>query len=54
MGKLYDYALTTLPESLDEAISKPVKDLFETYRQSVIRQAGQSGTLRFSVRFEVS
>ena len=38
-------ALTTLPESLDEAISKPVKDLFETYRQSVIRQAGQSGTL---------
>ena len=45
MGKLYDYALTTLPESLDEAISKPVKDLFETYRQSVIRQAGQSGTL---------
>jgi hypothetical protein len=45
MGKLYDYALTTLPESLDEAISKPVKDLYETYRQSVVRQAGQSGSL---------
>jgi hypothetical protein len=45
MGKLYDYALTTLPESLDEAIGKPVKDLFETYRQSIIRQTGQSETL---------
>ena len=45
MGKLYDYALTTLPESLDEAISKPVKDLFKTYRQSIIGQAGQSEAL---------
>jgi len=45
MGKLYGYVLTTLPESLDEAISKPVKDLYETYRRSVIRQAGQSGNL---------
>ena len=45
MGKLYDYVLTTLPESLDEAISKPVQNLYEIYRQSVIRQAGQPGTL---------
>jgi hypothetical protein len=45
MGKLYNYVLTTLPESLDEAISKPVKNLYEVYRQSVIRQAGQAGTL---------
>ena len=41
MGKLYDYVLTTLPESLDEAISEPVQNLYEIYRQSVIRQAGQ-------------
>ena len=45
MGKLYDYALTTLPESLDSAIGKPVREMFETYRQSVMRQAGQSGTV---------
>ena len=45
MGKLYDYVLTMVPESLDEAISKPVRDSYETYHQSVIRQAGQPGTL---------
>ena len=45
MGKLYDYALTTIPESLDEAISKQVKDLYESYRQSVIGQAGQSASI---------
>jgi len=45
MGKLYEYVLTTVPESLDKAIGQPVKDLYDTYRQSVIVQAGQSGSL---------
>ena len=45
MGKLYDYVLTIVPESLDEAISKPVMELYETYHQSVIRQAGLPVTL---------
>ena len=45
MGKMYEYALTTVPDSLDDAISKPVDAVYEAYHQSLVRQAGQSGTL---------
>lgn len=45
MGSLYDYVLKTLPASLDEAIGRPVKDMYGAYRQSVIQHAGESETL---------
>lgn len=45
MGQLYEYVLTTVPESLDKAISQPVRDLFDVYRQSAVVQAAQSASL---------
>jgi hypothetical protein len=45
MGKLYEYVLTTVPESLDAAIGQPVQEMFANYRQSVETQAAQSATL---------
>jgi hypothetical protein len=45
MGKMYEYALTTVPDSLDAAISEPVAALYETYHQSLARQTGGSRTL---------
>jgi hypothetical protein len=45
MGKLYDYVRTTVPDALDESISEPVRDLYQTYRENVIAQAGQPASL---------
>jgi hypothetical protein len=45
MGKLYEYVLTTVPESLDQAINQPVRDLFAVYRQSAVSQATQAASL---------
>ncbi|MGA7212767.1 MAG: hypothetical protein WBX20_01005 [Terrimicrobiaceae bacterium] len=45
MGKMYEYALTTVPDSLDDTISRPVDAVYDTYHQSLVRQAGQLGTL---------
>ena len=41
MGKLYEYVLTTIPESLDATISQPVREMFDTYRRSAVLQAAQ-------------
>ena len=41
MGKLYEYVLTTIPESLDATISQPVREMFDIYRRSVVLQAAQ-------------
>ena len=45
MGKLYEYVLTTVPESLDAAIGQPVREMFADYRQSVEAQEAHSATL---------
>jgi hypothetical protein len=45
MGKLYDYVRTTVPETLDEAFSKPVRDLYQTYRENVVARAGEPATI---------
>jgi hypothetical protein len=45
MGKLYEYVLTTIPESLDATISQPVRDSFEVYRRSAALQAAQAPNL---------
>ena len=41
MGKLYEYVLTTIPESLDATISQPVREMFDIYRRSAVLQAAQ-------------
>ena len=45
MGKLYEYVLTTIPESLDATISQPVREMFDTYRRSAVLQAAQLADL---------
>jgi hypothetical protein len=45
MGKLYEYVLTTIPESLDATISQPVREMFAAYRQSTVLQTAQSANL---------
>jgi hypothetical protein len=45
MGKLYEYVLTTIPESLDATISQPVREMFDIYRRSAVLQAAQSADL---------
>ena len=45
MGKLYEYALETLPANLDQAISEPVKHLYEDYRRGVSEQTGRDVNL---------
>jgi hypothetical protein len=45
MGKLYDYVRTTVPDTLDETMSKPVRDLYRTYRENVIARSGESASL---------
>jgi hypothetical protein len=45
MGKLYEYVLTTVPESLDKAISQPVRELFAAYRQRAVTQTTQAASL---------
>jgi hypothetical protein len=45
MGKLYDYVRTTVPATLDENISKPVRDLYQAYRENVIARAGEPVSL---------
>ena len=45
MGKLYEYVLTTIPESLEATISQPVREMFDMYRQSAVLQAAQSANL---------
>jgi hypothetical protein len=45
MGKLYEYVLTTVPESLDTALSQPVRELFDAYRRSAVLQAARSTNL---------
>jgi hypothetical protein len=45
LGKLYDYVLTTVPESLDVTLSKETRDLYETYHREVVRRAGEPGSL---------
>ena len=45
MGKLYEYVLTTIPESLDATISQPVREMFDVYRRSAVLQAAQSANL---------
>jgi hypothetical protein len=45
MGKLYDYVRTTVPDTLDGAFSKPVRDLYQSYRASIVARAGQPSSL---------
>jgi hypothetical protein len=45
MGKLYEYVLTTIPESLDATISQPVREMFDAYRRSVVLQTAQPANL---------
>ena len=45
MGKLYEYVLTTIPESLDATISQPIREMFDTYRRSAVLQAAQPADL---------
>ena len=45
MGKLYEYVLTTIPESLDATISQPIREMFDTYRRSAVLQAAQLADL---------
>lgn len=45
LGQLYEYVLTTVPESLDKTITQPIRELFEVYRQSVVLQAAQPASL---------
>jgi hypothetical protein len=45
MGKLYEYVLTTIPESLDATISQPVREMFDVYRRSAVLQVAQSADL---------
>jgi hypothetical protein len=45
MGKLYEYVLTTIPESLEATTSQPVREMFDVYRQSAVLQAAQSANL---------
>ena len=45
MGKLYEYVLTTVPESLDTTISQPVREMFDAFRRSAVLQAAQSVSL---------
>jgi len=45
LGKLYEYALETLPANLDQAISEPVKHLYEDYRRGVSEQTGRDVNL---------
>ncbi|HEU4677951.1 MAG TPA: hypothetical protein VFS35_00425, partial [Terrimicrobiaceae bacterium] len=45
MGKLYEYVLTTVPESLDHTPNPVVREMFAVYRQSAVAQVAQSTTL---------
>ena len=45
MGKLYEYVLTTVPPTLDEAINQPTRDLYKRYRERVELRAAQSDVL---------
>jgi hypothetical protein len=45
MGKLYEYVLTTVPESLDAAIGQPVREMFANYRESAVAESVQPTTL---------
>jgi hypothetical protein len=45
LGKLYEYVLTTVPESLDVTLRKETRDLYETYHGEVVRRAGEPGSL---------
>jgi hypothetical protein len=45
MGKLYEYVLTTIPESLEATKSQPVREMFAIYRQRAVLQAAQSADL---------
>ena len=45
LPKLYEYVLTTIPESLETTISQPVRDMFDAYRQDAVLRAAQSADL---------
>jgi hypothetical protein len=45
MGKLYEYFLTTVPESLDLTLSPAVREMFAVYRQSAVAQVAPSTSL---------
>jgi hypothetical protein len=45
MGKLYEYVLTTIPESLDATLSQSVREMFDAYRRSVVLQTAQPANL---------
>lgn len=45
MGKLYEYVLTTVPESLDQTLSPAVREMFAVYRQSAVAQVAPSTSL---------
>jgi hypothetical protein len=45
MGKLYEYVLTTIPESVDATLSQPVREMFDAYRRSAVLQTAQTADL---------
>jgi hypothetical protein len=51
MGKLYEYVLTTIPESLETTTSQPVREMFDVYRRSAALQAVQPANLETFVPF---
>ncbi|HEY5741407.1 MAG TPA: hypothetical protein VIS99_02605, partial [Terrimicrobiaceae bacterium] len=45
LGNLYEYALTTLPESLNSEIRQPVRDLYDLYWKSMRSQVSTPQSL---------